>query len=578
MYGGNVCNTRAGLTSDPITAQTVSRLAVKWKFTASGDISVTPAVVAGQVYVADWGGRLYRLDAATGQVVWSRSVADILGLAPDGGVEVDSAAESGLADDGASDGGGPDSAMADGGVTDSGAADGSVTDSGATGAADGGAAGSGAADGASLDATLAPEGDDAAAAGDAAPVDRGASGVVVRDTPIVTNGLVIFGVGTSQSLVAVDQNSGALVWRTVLDPHPFAVVTSSPVLDDGRIYIGVSSGEEGASFTVPGYPCCTFRGSIAALDPVSGKILWQTPMIEDAAYRNADGTLTGFSGAAVWSSPTVDRNRKLIYATTGNNYSVSVAVADAGAPLPAGDHIESIVALDLDTGAIRWSQRMTKGDVWTFSNSADPDWDFGSSANLFQVAIDGGVRDVIGAGQKSGVYWAVDADSHAILWKNQVGPGGHLGGIHWGTATDGVRVYVGVNDQLGTSYKLGGAGEQAGKPTAVGSWAALDAVSGTTLWQVANPSMTAPLNGASVNGPLAVVNGVVFGGSMDADGWMYAFDAASGKILWSFKSGGSIYSGAAIADGVVYWGNGYPQARLFFGTPGNSLYAFALGP
>jgi polyvinyl alcohol dehydrogenase (cytochrome) len=158
-----------------------------------------------------------------------------------------------------------------------------------------------------------------------------------------------------------------------------------------------------------------------------------------------------------------------------------------------------------------------------------------------------------------------------------VGPGGHLGGIHWGTATDGVRVYVGVNDQLGTSYKLGGAGEQAGQATSVGSWAALDAVSGKTLWQVANPAMTSPLNGASVNGPLAVVNGVVFGGSMDADGWMYAFDATSGKILWSFKSGGTIYSGAAIADGVVYWGNGYPQARLFFGTPGNTLYAFALG-
>jgi polyvinyl alcohol dehydrogenase (cytochrome) len=196
---------------------------------------------------------------------------------------------------------------------------------------------------------------------------------------------------------------------------------------------------------------------------------------------------------------------------------------------------------------------------------------------MFEVSIDGGVHDVIGAGQKSGVYWAVDADTHAVLWKTQVGPGGHLGGIHWGTATDGARVYVGVNNQMGIKYKLGGAGDQAGVQTTVGSWAALDSATGATLWQVANPAMTAPLNGASVNGPLSVVNGVVFGGSMDNDGMMYAFDATSGKILWSFKSGGSVYGGAAIVDGVVYWGSGYPSSRLGFGSDGKAIYAFALG-
>jgi polyvinyl alcohol dehydrogenase (cytochrome) len=301
-------------------------------------------------------------------------------------------------------------------------------------------------------------------------------------------------------------------------------------------------------------------------------------MIDDATYRNGDGTLSGFAGAAVWSSPTLDRNRKLLYVSTGNNYAASPAVAEGGAPLPEGDHVESILALDLGTGAVRWSQRMTKGDIWTFGNAVGPDWDFGGSPNLFQVSIDGGVHDVIGAGQKSGVYWAVDADTHAVLWKTQVGPGGHLGGIHWGTATDGARVYVGVNDQMGTKYTLGGPANAAdGGAIAVGSWAALDQASGATLWQVANPAMTAPLNGASVNGPLSVVNGVVFGGSMDTDGMMYAFDATSGKILWSFKSGGSVYGGPAIVDGVVYWGSGYPSTRLGFGSTGKALYAFSLG-
>jgi polyvinyl alcohol dehydrogenase (cytochrome) len=424
----------------------------------------------------------------------------------------------------------------------------------------------------------APSAEDGAAGQDAATGLKLTFIPVVRNTPVVANGLVIVGVATAPTMIALDQNSGAVVWRTALDTHPFAVIASSPVLEDGRLYVGVSSGEEAASLAAPGYVCCTFRGSVAALDAATGKILWQTHMIDDATYRNGDGTLSGFAGAAVWSSPTLDRNRKLLYVSTGNNYAASPAVAEGGAPLPEGDHVESILALDLGTGAVRWSQRMTKGDIWTFGNAVGPDWDFGGSPNLFQVSIDGGVHDVIGAGQKSGVYWAVDADTHAVLWKTQVGPGGHLGGIHWGTATDGARVYVGVNDQMGTKYTLGGPANAAdGGAIAVGSWAALDQASGATLWQVANPAMTAPLNGASVNGPLSVVNGVVFGGSMDTDGMMYAFDATSGKILWSFKSGGSVYGGPAIVDGVVYWGSGYPSTRLGFGSTGKALYAFSLG-
>ncbi len=550
MYGGNVCNTRAGLPSDPITPQTVSGLGVKWKFTAAGDISITPAVVGGQVYVADWGGMLYRIDAATGQVVWSASVADILGVSADGGTDASASVDSGALDSGAVDGG-----VADGGIVD---ASPQILDA------------------SPQEAASPAAGDDAAAPGTGPMGTRASLGLVIRGTPVVTNGLVIFGVGTAPTIAAVDQKSGGLVWKSALSTHPFAQITSSLILDNGRIYVGVASDEEQGSIGIPGYTCCNFRGSVAAIDASSGNILWQTPTIDDATYRNADGTLSGFTGVSVWSTPTVDRKRKLLYVTTGNNYSVP-ADFDGGAPLPAGDHVESVVALDLATGAIQWSQRMTTGDIWSFSNFGGNDWDFGCAANLFSVSMEGGVRDVVGAGQKSGVYWAIDADTHEVLWKNQVGPGGHLGGIHWGTATDGTHVYVGVNDEMGTAYKLGGMGAQRGTTTSVGSWAALDAVSGKTLWQVANPSMTAPLNGASVNGPLAIVNGVVFGGSMDSDGMMYALDATSGKTLWSFKSGGTVYSGAAIVDGVVYWGNGYPTARLNFGTPGRTLYAFALG-
>ena len=526
MFSGNVCGARAGQATDPITPQTVSRLTVKWKFDASDDISATPAVVDGQVYFGDWGGMFYRLDAASGQVVWSKSVAEFIGLGSDAGAALGSDA-------------GADGASGDGDV-------------GASAPFD-------------------------AAAANATPGLKLSTIPVVRDTPVVTGGLVIAGLINQGTLVAVKADTGDTAWTTTLDPHPYAVVTSSPVLDGNRVYVGVASAEEGASAVDPSYTCCSFRGSVAAVDVRTGKVLWQTPMIEDAVFRNAGGSLAGFSGAAVWSTPAVDRNRKLLYVTTGNNYSTPAAYSDGGTPVPAGDHIESILALDLDTGAIRWAQRMTTGDIWTFANFDGPDWDFGAGPNLLQVAMDGGVHDVVGAGQKSGVYWALDADTHALLWKTQVGPGGHLGGIHWGTATDGTRIYTGVNDEMGTPYKLGGSGAQAGTKTSVGSWAALDPATGAIDWQVANPTMTAPLNGASVNGPVAVVNGVLFGGSMDADGTMYALDARSGKVLWSFQSGATVYGGPAIADGVVYWGCGYPASRLVFGTPGHTLYAFAFG-
>lgn len=519
MYGQNICNTRAGAATDPITVSTVSKLKVKWTYHALGDISATPAVVGGQVYVPDWGGNLTRLDANTGTPVWSKNVGTIVGIG-DGGIP--------------------------------------VVDAG----------------GLNLDAT------------------RAYSSPVSRVTPVIFGNSVIFGMGSSQSsatMAAVDKDSAALLWEQALDPHPTALITSSPALDNGVVYVGVSSGEEIAAGLVAGYPCCTFRGSVVALDAATGHIKWKTFMIEDSVYFQSDGkTPSGYAGVAVWSgTPTVDRKRGLLYVTTGNNYSVP---PNAVTPPPAGDHIESVLALDLNTGAIKWSVSMApaKGDNWTFANFAQPDSDFGCAANLFQANIGGAVQDVIGAGQKSGVYWALKPDDGTVLWKTQVGPGGHLGGIHWGAAVDSKAVYVGVNDETGTAYTMGGMGPQAGMKTSVGSWAALAPAGapgptgpsnkGQILWQITNPAMTAPMAGGSVNGPLAVVNGVIFAGSMDSMGMMYALDATTGDIKWQFASGATVYSGPAIVNGVVYWGAGYPSGRLGLGSSGPiQLYAFDLG-
>jgi polyvinyl alcohol dehydrogenase (cytochrome) len=121
-----------------------------------------------------------------------------------------------------------------------------------------------------------------------------------------------------------------------------------------------------------------------------------------------------------------------------------------------------------------------------------------------------------------------------------------------------------------------GNGSQKGKTTKAGIWSALDAATGNILWQIANPAMTEALSGASVNGPVVVVNGVLFAGSMDASGTMFAFDAASGEVLWSFKSGGTVYGGPAVSGDTVYWGSGYTTSRLGFGTSSQKLYAFSV--
>jgi polyvinyl alcohol dehydrogenase (cytochrome) len=438
--------------------------------------------------------------------------------------------------------------------------------------------------------------------------DAGASlpGFASRTAPVVTGGMVIFGAlrgeslattpGPSAYLVAIDQDTAALKWSTLIDPHQAAVVAGSPVLDGNTLYIGVSSQEEYSSLVSllnPGksYTCCSFRGSVVAVDVTTGKILWKTYTITDALYYSNDaGALSGWAGAAIWSStPVVDRKRNQLYVTTGNNYHNVPAEAEAGAS--EGNYVDSVLALDMTSGAVKWARSFPEGgeDVFTAQVSTGQDSDFGAGANLFTATVKGAPKDLVGAGQKSGMYWALDADTGATVWSKQVGSGGHLGGIHWGTATDGTRIYVEDNFGGGAPFAIAGTGPQAGMMASTGTWAALDTGSGDILWQIMNPAVPTPVNGASCNGPVAVTNGVLFAGSMDTLGTMFAFDASTGKMLWSYVSGGTVYGGPAIVGGVVYWGSGYPNGSgarpLGFGSSSltdagtccNSLYAFGLG-
>jgi polyvinyl alcohol dehydrogenase (cytochrome) len=270
------------------------------------------------------------------------------------------------------------------------------------------------------------------------------------------------------------------------------------------------------------------------------------------------------------------------------------------------NHADSILALDMWTGKIKWANRLenwnqqtTEGvtngsDFWnvdcfvTRSNcppTTGPDYDFGSAPNEITYNTHGGPKTIIGAGQKSGIYYAVDPDTGALLWQSQVGPGSSLGGMEWGSASDGTRIYVQITNLYGIPYSAFGLPASLGN---AGSWAALDPATGKILWQVADPNKGSDL------GPIAVSNGVVFAPSMGApppagcttnctpgltSPNMFALDASTGNILWSFTPGSSVNAGAVIVDSSVYWGSGYVHLAPSLGsgsTTAGAFYAFSL--
>jgi polyvinyl alcohol dehydrogenase (cytochrome) len=417
---------------------------------------------------------------------------------------------------------------------------------------------------------------------------------ISRTTPAVVGDVLYLGdqggrqnVLAGASVIAVQRNTGALLWTTKVEDHPAAIITQSPVVYQDTIYVGVSSLEEQYAATVSPWVCCSFKGSMVALDKNTGAIRWKTSMLPGAETP-------GYAGAAVWgNTAVVDPRRGSLYITTGNNYTVPKGILDCQSrPTPAevkscvdavpgsgANHFDSIVALDLRSGAIKWARSMVPFDSWNIScifavpgnegNCTNPkgeDFDFGQGPTLFTVNSRGRSRQLLGAGQKSGMYWALNPDDGSTVWNTQVGPGGSLGGLEWGSATDGVRIYAAVANSGGKPWTLTN-----GQSTTSGFWSALDPATGKILWQTAGNPMVKSSN----QGPVSVANGVVYAGTIDTAGTMFALDANTGNQLWTYASGGSVNAGAAIVDGTVYWGSGYGVRGIGL-KPNNKLYAFAL--
>jgi polyvinyl alcohol dehydrogenase (cytochrome) len=412
------------------------------------------------------------------------------------------------------------------------------------------------------------------------------SDLVSRTAPAVVGNVLFIGDQAGGSnvdpqpghVMAIDATNGDLLWATQINPSFFTIITQAPVVRNGVVYVGAASSEENAAAFIPGYVCCHFRGSFSALDASTGAVLWTTYMVP----ADADFSDGAYSGGAVWgSTPAIDAATNTVYVTTGNNYSVPDSAKQcqdnggkAADCLSPDDHIDSILALDMTSGAIKWATGVQGFDDWIVScipgipganpcptSTPGPDYDFGSGPNLFTAKVKGVTTPMVGAGAKSGIYWGLNRATGEILWSTEAGPGSTLGGIEWGTATDGKRIYVAEANDYNLAYP-----HNASLPH-YGSFAALDPATGQILWQTPDPSHNNPLGAVSVS------NGVMYAGSMS--GHMYALDAANGKVLRDISGQGSSNAGPAISnDGVVYWGNGY--ARFGLGTGSTTFYAFSL--
>jgi len=386
-------------------------------------------------------------------------------------------------------------------------------------------------------------------------------------------GAAVFFGDTGAKAYALDAASGQLLWKTKVDEHPLARITGAPTLYRGRLYVPMSSYEESQGAR-PEYGCCTFRGSLSSLDARSGKIIWRTYMIHDEPQprgkSSSGATLYGAAGASIWSSPTIDAARGLIYVGTGNSY--------AGAAAPTSD---AVVALNL-AGRIEWAKQLFADDVFVSGcraknenpNCADqrgPDYDFGNSPIL--ATLPGGKQAIV-IGQKSGIGWALDPTKRGeIMWQYRAGAGGALGGIEWGSAVDTENAYFAVSDILG--------------PTP-GGLHAVNLQSGERVWHA--PPQPAkctagPRCNAAQAAAISVIPGVVFSGSND--GALRAYSVQTGAILWEVdtdrdfetvngvaaKGASMLGPGPVIVDGMLFVSSGY---GAFGGRPGNVLLAYGV--
>jgi polyvinyl alcohol dehydrogenase (cytochrome) len=379
---------------------------------------------------------------------------------------------------------------------------------------------------------------------------------------------------------AVDASNGKLIWKKKTDSHDAARLTGTPVAYKGTVFVPVASWEENRAADAD-YLCCTMRGSVVAYRVHDGSQVWKSYMVDppkEIGKNGAGRAQFGPSGAGVWSTPTLDLKRGVLYVTTGDNYS-----------RPETKTSDAVVALDIKTGKMAWSRQLTEGDVFSgecqVTNTCGPDFDFGSSA----ILVSAGGRSLLIAGQKSGMVYALDPDRKGeIVWQLRVGKGSTNGGVQWGMAADGQNVYAAVSDVVRQTRKTTDVADLRQRdldPEKGGGLTAIRLADGAKAWYAAGHPCDPPKDGCSPAQPAAVtaIPGVVFSGSVD--GHIRGYAAEDGRVLWDFDTardfdtvngvpghGGSIDGpGAVVVKGMVYVNSGYSRQS---GMPGNVLLAF----
>ncbi len=355
------------------------------------------------------------------------------------------------------------------------------------------------------------------------------TGIVLA--PAGTDGeppLALFG-DVLGNVYAVNAVTGEGVWRQRPDDHPNATITGTPRLHNERLYVPVSSLEVSLAVD-PYYECCTFRGSVVAYAARTGEFLWKTHTIDEPAIvqsQNRAGTnMRGPSGAVVWNSPAIDVKRNQLFVGTGENMSS-----------PATLTSDAIFAIDLDRGTVNWVFQATANDVWNVAcdTEADhscppergPDFDFGA-ATMLVTTSDG--RDLVLAGQKSGVVHALNPDTGELIWQNQVGRGGVQGGVHFGMAAAGDMLFVPISDMPD--------GREYPRPAKPGLHA-LDLRTGKLKWYTPNPDRcdARPFCHPGISQAVTAAGGLVYAGAMD--GILRVYDAQTGAVLWETDTTGN---------------------------------------
>ena len=406
---------------------------------------------------------------------------------------------------------------------------------------------------------------------------------------------------------AYDAQTGKEIWKSPpLHQNAVVGITGSPLIVGNQVFVPLTSGEEGAA-RQPSYRCCYFQGALVAVDLRTGQPQWTTKVIPEPlhdTHKNAAGTmLQGPAGAAIWSAPTADVKRGLVYVTTGDSYTdVDTVGADA------------VVAMDMKSGKIRWSTQVEAKDNFIVGctdkvkpancpSPDGPDYDFGASPIIFHLK---GGRDVLLDGQKSGIAWGLNPDTGKVLWHTKVGGGSSLGGIEWGMAADNTRLYVANADTVNLIDEylrpLGKSPVAEKEPPSSPGLYAINPANGKLLWATPAPVVPCHYEGdrsrdraaggcirAQSQAPSAMP-GVVFSGTMD--GWFRAYDAATGKIIWADETtsrhyetvnqvknqpGGSLDGlGPAIAGGKVFVMSGFNGAANTGGNGVNVLLAYSV--